>query len=78
MNVLHQNNTFPFQPWKPDLGRVYTSGYSFDSETTLIDDLHPWLTPAYVLVLSSMAGRDISFDANTRPSSSPPTQTFPS
>ena len=38
-----------FRPWRPDLGKVFTSSYAFDCETTLIDDDRPWIVPAYVL-----------------------------
>jgi len=38
-----------FRPWKPELGRVFNFGFAFDSETTLIDEQHPWISPAYVL-----------------------------
>jgi hypothetical protein len=43
------SKTYPFVPWKPAAGRVFATAFSFDSETTLIDDQYPWLTPAYVL-----------------------------
>lgn len=36
----------PFRPWSPSLGRVYTKGFAFDSETTLIQGYE---TPDYVL-----------------------------
>jgi DNA polymerase I-like protein with 3'-5' exonuclease and polymerase domains len=39
----------PFVPWKPRLGRVFDRPFAIDTETTLIDDDHPWITPAYIL-----------------------------
>jgi hypothetical protein len=38
----------PFAPWRPPDGRVFDR-FSFDTETTDIDDDHPFLTPVYVL-----------------------------
>lgn len=49
MDVQFSSATYPFVPWKPATGQVFSSAFSFDSETTLIDEQHPWLTPAYVL-----------------------------
>ena len=49
MDITFDSKTYPFVPWKPATGQVFTSAFGFDSETTLIDDQHPWLTPAYVL-----------------------------
>ena len=49
MDITFSSKTYPFVPWKPATGQVFASAFSFDSETTLIDDQHPWLTPAYVL-----------------------------
>jgi hypothetical protein len=39
----------PFEPWRPGDGRLFGPRFSFDAETTAIDDEHPDLTPAYVL-----------------------------
>ena len=49
MNIIINNQTFDFQPWRPEHGQVFAQGFAFDSETTLIDEVCPWLTPAYVL-----------------------------
>ena len=49
MDITFDTKTYPFVPWKAATGQVFTSAFSFDSETTLIDEQHPWLTPAYVL-----------------------------
>lgn len=38
-----------FHPWRLDSGRVFDNEYAFDTETTLIDDERPWLTPTYVI-----------------------------
>ena len=49
MDITFDTKTCPFVPWKPATGKVFASAFSFDCETTLIDNQHPWLTPAYVL-----------------------------
>ena len=49
MQVAFQDQGFDFVPWRPVLGRVFDRAFSFDSETTRIDDERNWLTPAYVL-----------------------------
>ena len=49
MNVTILGTEIPFRPWRPEDGAVCDSPYAFDSETTLIDEERPWLTPAYVL-----------------------------
>ena len=49
MKVTINDTTFNFQPWRSELGRVFNTVYSFDSETTLIDKARPWITPACVL-----------------------------
>src|SRR6516162_3246132 len=38
-----------FTPYHPSMGRVFKDTYALDTETTIIDDNCPWLTPAYVL-----------------------------
>jgi hypothetical protein len=38
-----------FRPWRPADGQVFESAFAFDTETTLICDTQPWITPAYVL-----------------------------
>lgn len=37
-----------FTPWRPEYGKVFDC-FAFDSETTLIDDERPNLTPSFVL-----------------------------
>jgi DNA polymerase I-like protein with 3'-5' exonuclease and polymerase domains len=49
MHIELRNQPFEFIPWTPELGHVFDQPYSFDTETTLIDDDHPWNTPGYVL-----------------------------
>jgi len=49
VKITIKDSTFPFQPWRPAMGRVFATTYSFDSETTLIDNERPWLTPPYAL-----------------------------
>jgi len=48
MDIQLGTLTCPFTAWRPADGRVFTF-YSFDTETTDIDDERPYLTPAYVL-----------------------------
>lgn len=38
-----------FRPWRPADGRVFDRRFAFDTETTLIDDEHPDVTPRLVL-----------------------------
>lgn len=49
MKVVFDKHGYEFQPWKPVSGRVFSKTFSFDCETTLIDDAHPWATPTYVI-----------------------------
>jgi len=49
MNIAFAHNSYDFVPWRPDLGRVFNDPFAFDSETALIDEKRPWLTPPYVL-----------------------------
>jgi hypothetical protein len=49
MEVELGGRTYPFRPWKPDLGQVFTRTFSFDCETTRIDKKRHWVTPAYVI-----------------------------
>jgi len=49
MDINFNNATYNFVPWKPTTGKVFPAPYSFDCETTAIDDEQHWLTPAYVL-----------------------------
>lgn len=43
-----EGKPFQFEPWRPEQGHVFSNGFAFDSETTRIDEKHPWITPAYV------------------------------
>jgi DNA polymerase family A len=38
-----------FRPWSARRGQVFEKTYSFDCETTLVDEQHPWIAPAYVI-----------------------------
>jgi hypothetical protein len=49
MIITLGDKSLPFVPWKPSLGQVFNKTFALDTETTLIDDNHPWITPAYVL-----------------------------
>lgn len=49
MKVTVADTAIPFRPWRLEDGRVFKGHFAFDSETTLIDDQRPWLTPAYVI-----------------------------
>ncbi len=49
MITRFNNRDYTFVPWRPALGRVFGGSFTFDCETTLIDQDQPWLTPAYVL-----------------------------
>ena len=57
MKIQWRRRTYPFQPWRPQDGRVLSRAFSFDIETTMIDEQRPWLIPAYVL--------GAAFDGNT-------------
>jgi hypothetical protein len=48
MDISLAQHSVPFAPWRPEHGRVFEV-FAFDTETTLIDDERPYLTPAYVL-----------------------------
>lgn len=48
MNIKLDHLSCPFAPWRPADGRIF-NGFSFDTETTEIDDDRPYLTPTYVL-----------------------------
>jgi len=49
MRISLREHNADFRPWRPEDGREFTTPYAFDSETTLIDEAHPWITPSYVL-----------------------------
>lgn len=49
MRINLADHTADFRPWRPADGQVFHDAFAVDTETTLIDDRHPWLTPAYVL-----------------------------
>lgn len=49
MIVNFESKSYTFQPWRPEMGRVFSSVFSFDIETTLIDDARHWVPPAYVI-----------------------------
>ena len=49
MKVRFSSTRADFRPWRPADGQVFASTFSMDCETTLISDVQPWLTPAYVL-----------------------------
>lgn len=49
MNITLGNTTIPFTFWTPAHGTVFNTIFGLDTETTMIDDDHKWLTPAYVL-----------------------------
>lgn len=49
MKIELGGRTYPFRPWTPDLGQVFKRTFSFDCETTRIDEERHWITPAYVL-----------------------------
>jgi DNA polymerase I-like protein with 3'-5' exonuclease and polymerase domains len=48
MHVTLGKHTCPFTPWRPADGRIFAR-FSYDTETTDIDDDRPYLTPTYVL-----------------------------
>jgi DNA polymerase I-like protein with 3'-5' exonuclease and polymerase domains len=49
----------PFQAWTPDQGRVFDGLYAFDTETTVIADDRPYLTPSLVLATACDGQRGI-------------------
>jgi hypothetical protein len=49
VDIAFKTTKYPFVPWRPELGKVMTRKFAFDTETTLIDETRPWMTPAYVL-----------------------------
>ncbi len=49
MDITFEGQVYPFRPWKPDFGPVFTDTFAFDCETTRIDEARHWITPAYVL-----------------------------
>jgi hypothetical protein len=49
VNVNWNQAAYPFRPWKPEFGRVFTRAFAFDTETTRIDEQRPWLAPTYVM-----------------------------
>ena len=49
MEVTLADQRVVFRPWRPTAGRVFSEVYAFDSETTLINEDSPWITPAYVI-----------------------------
>jgi len=49
MEITLGGSSAVFQPWRPEDGRVIHSAFAFDTETTLIDNARPWITPAYVI-----------------------------
>src|SRR5688500_2802948 len=49
MNITLGTTIVPFTFWTPAHGTVFNTIFGLDTETTLIDDNHPWITPAYVL-----------------------------
>ena len=80
MDIDFNNQNHDFRPWQPELGRVYQSGFAFDTETTLIDDARPYLTPAYVIgaVFDGQRGFFFSYSGRMLPVSSPLTRGSPS
>ena len=49
MDIEFSGQTYVFQNWRPNLGKVFKRTFSFDCETTLIDKERSWITPAYVI-----------------------------
>src|SRR3954454_20984966 len=47
----------PFRPWTPAQGPVFDGLFAYDTETTLIDDDRPYLTPALVLAAACDGAR---------------------
>lgn len=48
MNITLGACNIPFTPWRPADGRIFNR-FAYDTETTDIDDDHPYITPTYVL-----------------------------
>ncbi len=67
MLIEFAGNAFDFVPWKPAMGVVFRQLYAFDSETTLIDEARPWLTPAYVIGAAVGSGRGYFLTRETTP-----------
>jgi DNA polymerase I-like protein with 3'-5' exonuclease and polymerase domains len=59
MKVHFARKHYAFRPWRQADGKVFESTFSFDCETTLIDEERPWLTPAYVLGAAFDGGRGL-------------------
>lgn len=57
MLVSLQEGRIEFTPWRPECGRVFSTAFAFDCETTLVDHNQPWSTPEYVLGAASDATR---------------------
>ncbi len=49
MQIAFGEDTYPFEPWRPEMGLVLNRLYSFCSGTTGVNEAYPWLTPAYVI-----------------------------
>src|SRR4051794_1877021 len=49
MDIQLNDHSVPFSPWRPADGQVFHDVVAIDTETTLIDEQRPWLTPTYVL-----------------------------
>lgn len=49
VDIGFQDDNYRFRPWLPRLGPVFRRAFAFDCETTPIDPVRPWLTPAYVV-----------------------------
>ena len=46
---IGNGHAYEFRLWERSMGRVCDDVFSFDCETTRIDDVQPWATPEYVL-----------------------------
>ncbi|OWK37433.1 DNA polymerase [Fimbriiglobus ruber] len=49
MELTVGNERVAFRPWQPTDGQVFRTPFAFHAETTTIDTMRPWATPAYVL-----------------------------
>jgi hypothetical protein len=49
MDLTFGGRSYRFAPWRPQDGRVFTTAFAFDCETTALDDARPHLIPAYVI-----------------------------
>jgi hypothetical protein len=49
MEITFGDGGYTFQPWRPEMGRVFDGIFAIDTETTRIDDSRPGRTPTYVL-----------------------------